>query len=189
MNSQKSKIISMGLAILALSACSSVHKTGDQETTSVSKESRQVAVQESASYVTDLSFDEGSAKLSSSDRSKLDEIISKAKYGGRIDDVKVISWSDAEYPSLKKGKLSKAQGSLAERRAENIKNYLKGLDRSLDIDTFNMAEQPGSLSKLFKTENSKIKKSLETAGIAHDDGDDRYSAKAGKSTVMVILKE
>ncbi len=78
---------------------------------------------------------------------------------------------------------------LAEDRADNIKKYLKNSDSSLDIDTFNMAKRPNSISKLFKTEDSRIKKSIENAGLERERTDHVYPDKAGKSTVMVILKE
>lgn len=189
MNQVYIKTITLLIAVLSLSACSSVHKTGENEPTKVSQESKRLAVDSNATYVTELSFDEKSANLDSSSRKKLDEIISQAKSTGKIDDIKVISWSDAEYPSAKNPKLSKNQNNLAERRANNIKSYLKGNDSSLDIDTFNMAARPSSISNLFNTENSKIKNSLEAAGISHDHNNHEYPNKAGKSTVMVILKE
>lgn len=185
----KTKIILLSLSALALGACSSVHKTGEKDASNVSQESKHVAIAQDASYVTELSFDESSANLDSSSKKKLDEILSRAKSDGKIDEVKVISWSDREYPTEKRGKLSKAQNELAERRANNIKKYLMGADQSLDVDTYNMAQRPNAVSKLFNTDNAKIKKSLEAAGIAHDRSDNDYPTKAGKSTIMVILKE
>ena len=180
----------LGLAMFLFSACSSeVHKTASSEATTVSQESKTIAKEENASYVTDLSFDHNSAKLDSGSQEKLDQILKRAKSDGKIEDIKVISWSDSEYPKEGHKKLSRAQNDLAARRANNIKKYLKEADSSLDVDTFNMAERPNSVSKLFNTDNAKIKKSLETAGIAHENSKNRYPAKAGKSTVMVILKE
>ena len=180
---------SMSLAMATLSACSSVHKVGETKPTTVSRESKQIAAEESAAYVTELSFERDSSRLDGDSRQKLDEILKRAKSSGRIDDVKVISWSDLEYPSEKRGKRSEAQGRLAEQRADRIRDYLKKSDKSLDIHTFNMAKRPNSLARLFKTDDSRIKKSMENAGLDRERRDLVYPEKAGKSTVMVILKE
>jgi hypothetical protein len=180
---------SVSLAMATLTACSSVHKVGENEPTSVSRESKQIAAAESATYVTELSFERNSSNLDSGSRRKLDEILKRAKSSGRIDDIKVISWSDLEYPSEKRGKLSESQGRLAEHRADQIRDYLKKSDRSLDVHTFNMAKRPNSLARLFKTDDSRIKKSMENAGLDRERSDHVYPEKAGKSTVMVILEE
>lgn len=186
MNSKKLGFVLFVLMVTS-GACTSVHKVGEPQSTAVSNEAKKIAAQENATYVTEVSFNKDSARLDEFSREKLNDIVMKAKSSGKIDDIKVISWSDKEYPS-KNGKLSKHQDQLAERRAEGIKKHLKDADSSLSVDTFNMAERPNALSKLFKTENSKIKRSLETAGITSSENGEEVSPKAGKSMVMVILR-
>ena len=179
----------IGMVMIPLGACSNVHKVGEHDLTSVSQESKLIAAKERATYVTELSFERSSSKLDSRSRRKLDEILKSAKSSGRIDDVKVISWSDLEYPSEKQGNRSESQGQLAEHRADQIRDYLKRSDRSLDVHTFNMAKRPNSLARLFKSDDSRIKKSMENAGLDRESNDKVYPEKAGKSTVMVILEE
>lgn len=180
-------------ATLGLGACSSVYKTGDnsamERVTPVSPEAKSAAVSADASYVTEVSFDQGSAALNDSTRESITELVERAKATGEIDDVKVISWSDLEYPAEGSKKLPKAQKDLASRRAEQIKTYLKQKDSSIDVDTVNMTERPGALARWVNTDNAKVKKSLETAGISTSANETSVVAgKAGKAMVMVILK-
>jgi hypothetical protein len=172
-----------------ISACSSVHKTGENDLSSVSKESRNLAAEQNASYVTEVTFEQKSSSLDKGARDNLIELLNRAKASGKIEAIKVLSWSDLDYPSHKHGTLPKGQAHLAEQRAEQIKGFLKGMDESFSVDTFNMAERPSSVSKLLNTENAKIKKSLEVAGIAHHEDDRQLPSKSGKAVVMVILKD
>jgi len=175
-------------ALLTTSACASVHKTGDSTPTTVSQQAQKVAVQQDATYVTEITFDKNSSKLTPSDAKKLDSIVSHAKETGKIDDIKVISWADYGYPSMEKKRLSKAQRTLAEKRSMGIKKYLKSDDQSLDVDTYSMAERPGKIAELFNTDNVRVKRALESASIKDDQSAYDHPGNAGKSMVLVILK-
>jgi len=182
------KVSILFIIVIGIGACSTVNKSGESEPTTLSSESKKNTNNKNATYVTDISFDKRSSKLDNSSLRKLNEILYRAKKYGEIDDIKVISWSDEEHPSTKQEKLSKIQKDLAQRRAENIKKFLKQNDNSLSINTFNMAKRPDAISKLLKTEDVKTKRSLEAAGITKEE-DIKLPNKAGKSTVLVILKE
>ena len=73
-------------------------------------------------------------------------------------DVKVIAWSDSEYPAKKQKQLSKKDRELAERRASMLEDFLKQNLKSADVDTYNMAERPNTLENLFDTSDARLKR-------------------------------
>jgi len=155
-------IIAMGLALFSISCTSASQRA---ESLPPSTEAKIVAQEQKASYVTEISFATGSSKLSDSAKLKLDETLNRARQAGTIDDIKVIAWADHEYPSKAKKKLSKRQVALAGGRGEVITNYFKPLTPA-SIDNYNMADRPNALENLFSSPDARIKRSLESAGIA-----------------------
>lgn len=152
-------------------------------------EAKQLAAENEASYVTELVFRKGKNQLSPDAHTQLSKVLDQARAHGQIQDVKVITWADAEYPSANTKALSAGQVKLATRRNDEIKRFIKNLDRAVNVTTYNMAERPGAVSELFGTSNAHIKKSLEVAGIPNTDTTVKLPAKASKSIVMVILKD
>lgn len=171
-----------GLA-LTVSACATKTKTA-----AVSPEAKVVAQQNEASYVAEIGFEKGSAQLTPAAKTQLASILDRAKNAGKLDEVKVISWADAEYPSEAAKRLPKAQRDLADRRNTTIKNYLKNVASGVDVDEYNMAERPNSMERLLSTSDARIKRGLENAGIATTAHDLRFPENASKSMVMVILE-
>ena len=151
-------------------------------------EAKQLAAENEASYVTELTFRKGKNQLSPDAHTQLSKVLDQARAHGKIQDVKVITWADAEYPSANTKALSVGQVKLATRRNDEIKRFLKNLDRDVSVTTYNMAERPGAVSELLGTSNAHIKKSLEVAGIPNTDTTVKLPAKASKSIVLVILK-
>lgn len=143
--------------------------------------------QDNTTYLTEVSFLVGSATIDSIDQKKISSLIKQAKSFGEIDTVKLVTWADRGYPR-KDEKVSKDQISLADRRNKNMKNYIKSLDKKLSVDTYNMTERPNAIDRLMNTDNLKIKRSLERAGITEVDGVINSPAKERKAIVMVILK-
>lgn len=180
----------------ALSACSSQPKRVDNDDRAVHEnrvahENRTAAAvdnrdrDEGASFVTELNFARGSAQLTQSAREKLDALVSKAKNNGEVDDIKVMAWADQSLPANPKKDLPSSQRSLAEKRSDQIKDYLRETSSLDDIDTFNMAKKPSKLSELFNTENARVKEDLAQAGVSES----AIASKTGKALVMVILKK
>lgn len=157
--------------------------------TGPSMEAKQVAAEEQAPYVTELGFRKGKRSLSAADQSKLNRVIADAKAHGKIDEVRVISWADEEYPSVHTKKLSSNQRKLADGRNSEIKDYIHGIDGGANVESYNMAERPGALSEMFSTSNARVKKALEVAGIPTTDSGVKMPAKASKAIVLVIMKE
>lgn len=150
-------------------------------------EAKQVAAEQEASYVTEFAFQKGSAELSETAKADLRRVIANAKRGGNIDEIKVITWGDAEYPSPNTKKLSKAEIDLVKKRNDNIKDFVKEYSNK-DIDTHSMAERPGAIKQMLNTEDARVKKSLEVAGIPTTDTAVKTPSKASKSIVLVITE-
>jgi hypothetical protein len=174
----------VSIVTVASVACS----TTPTESTKVSTEAKVVAQQEHASYLIQVSFPKGSSHLTTAAKDKLDETMQRARRDGTVKDIKVIAWADHEYPSASKKTLSEPQRKLADNRAKAIDDYLKPQTQA-NIDNYNMAERPNSLQKIASTSDSRIKKSLEDAGIPTTAHDLRTPENASKAMVMLVLKE
>lgn len=171
----------------ASTATDSKHKATKKSNT---MHSQSAAVDAEASFVTEITFEKGSKDLSADSKNRLKSLVDRARQTGKIDDIKIITWSDMEYPSLNVKKLSKEQRDLAKNRNDTLKDYLKSGEVDVsDVDAFNMAERPNALERLLRTEDARIKRSLEAAGIPTTDSYVKVPAKASKSVVMVVLED
>lgn len=180
-------MVMLGLAgALCAGGCQQKTKT---ETAMPSRAAKSVAKAEETTYVTEISFDKGSTTLSTAAKRRLASFVSNARKSGDIDDIKIVTWADVEYPSMEAGKLSKEQRDLATRRNRALKEYLKDVsDDEGDVDTYNMASRPGALSRLVRSDDARVKRSLEAAGIPTTDSKVKMPAKASKSIVMIVMK-
>lgn len=155
---------------------------------STSIQAEQVAAEEQASYVEEVKFAEGSFELKAEPQRRLAKLVQKARRLGTIQDFKVIAWADEEYPSVHTKVLSDDQRKLAEERSQGLKTFLHGLDQNASVHTYNMAERPNALGELVGTSNSRIKTSLEVAGIPNTDSNVKSPAKAARAIVLVVVK-
>ncbi len=183
----------MALAVMTILAGCSTTKT--VETPVVNQEpqnksiSNNIAVESDATYYTELNFKKGSSKLKDENYSALDDLVKKSMQSGTVDEIKIITWADQEYPNKKNKSLSDTQKKLADHRNERIKNYLKKTYPTLDITVYNMAKRPNVLQELFNTSDAKTKKSIESAGITFDkEHRVNYAKKESTSLVLSIIK-
>lgn len=139
-----------------------------------------------ASKYTEIQFNFGSSMLTEKSKDSLSNLM-KNSNNAEIDEVIVLSWSDVEYPSKSADKLSKLQLDLANRRNENVEAYVKAL-RNVEINTYNMAEKPNTLSRLLDTNDSKLKNSFLSAGLTTTTDKSTYANKATHSVILVKLK-
>ena len=156
-------IVSMVASTFLASCKAPENKVGAE----VSPEAKIVAQQNQASYVGQIGFRRGSSDLTQSARATLDHILDEARRTGTIQNVKVISWADAEYPSADIKSLSAPQRQLADRRNQKIDAYVKALESDIQVDEYNMASRPNAVQRLLTTSDSRLKNSLEDAGIPH----------------------
>lgn len=146
-----------------------------------------MAEQVGAERFVEIEFDQGSSHLSSTAKMIINTITVDTAYAHEISDVIVISWSDQEYPSDNLKQLSKTQRELALSRNEAIKNYLKTI-RSFDIDTYSMAEQPSSLSRILNNSETRLKTSLIEAGLPTTADELQFPSKASKAIILVKVE-
>lgn len=140
-----------------------------------------------AHKVTNVSFDKGTAALTDSEKGDLSSAISDARSKGKIQEIKVLAWADREYPQNGE-KAAKQDVSLAENRADVIKNYLK---KELDVSkvtVYNMAKRPNTIQELFKTSDDRVKQALEANGAIQTSGKTDGSSQASSALVMVISR-
>lgn len=160
-----------------------------KESKVVSMESKQLASEEESNLVTEVTFTKEQATLSKAAQEDIRKLYQKAAKRGKIDEVKVVTWGDQEYPSVHEKRLSEKQIKLVEKRNDALEKYLDQITKGADVETYSMAERPGTLNRLFASEDAKIKKSLETAGIPNTDTSVKVPGKASKSVVIFIMEE
>ncbi len=140
-----------------------------------------------SSFIT-VEFEHGQSNLSLKNLENLKKVARMADQSRRsIDDIKVLAWSDKEYPKESE-KISVSQVILAKERGSIIKNYLeKELKFTEKIDAINMAKRSRSSSGVFTTREDDIKNALESSGpttTKNKYGKLSYS-KASKAIVII----
>lgn len=157
----------------------------------VDSETEDTAKGMGANAVMEVSFDEGSAALTEDTKKELRNKISEAKQTNKIDELKIASWADREYPS-KDTKASKSEVELAKKRGENLKSFVKDELKVGDVSTYNMTERPNPLQKFFRTGQAKVKNAMEASGAAprteKETGVFGTKAKASKAVIMIYYE-
>jgi hypothetical protein len=178
------------VTILALVACSSETKKTEQASgkPGVSMEAKQLAAEEKAPYVAEFAFKKGSPDLSLDAKTALNGVIAKAQAAGKINEIKVVTWGDSEYPSVHTKKLSKSEVDLVQKRNNNIENFIEDVTKGSSVKTISMAERPGAISEFIGGDDAQMKKSLEQAGIPTTDTSVKTPSKASKSIVIISLE-
>lgn len=183
-------------SLITCTSCANSPKASseiNQPKTSYTSESEGTAINDSvarevkAHSFVEITFEPGSATLSENSKKSLNSVMSQANRQGKIDEIMVMSWSDEEYPSDNIKRLPKPQRDLAARRNKAVEKYVKSI-RKVDVDLYNMAEQPNVLSKWFNTTDNKLKNSLMAAGLPTTADDPQYPSKASHSVVLVKIE-
>ncbi len=154
----------------------------------LSIESQQIAAEQKARFVSELAFERKTHTLSEPNRNKIQKLLEESMAAGKIQEIKVIAWADAEYPSEEKKKLSKEEQKVAADRNTAIQNFIKNQNKKLNVSTYSMAERPSSLKEFIGSSEARIKRSLEMAGIPTGEGSVKFPSKASKAIVMVVME-
>lgn len=168
--------------------CSHAEKKAAEQA-QASEAAKVVAEDAGTSFVTEFKFPAKSKALTKEAKAKLTSVIadSQADPKTEVDAVKLVVWADQEYPSKTKGELSDAQVKLAKERGDAVSKWLN--DKKVgDIEVINMAQRPGTVATLFNTEDRRIKKALENAGIPSTASSVDLPAKKGHAMVIVLTK-
>lgn len=186
-------IVVIPLLWFGMSACSSGPETKAsdlpiQENQAKSMESKYVGSEMGAQEVAEIKFGRGSREIGPKDLKKIQEAVREARRKGALEEVRIVSWADNEYPSSYTKRLPEAQQRLAEARAEAIKSSLQ-LPDGVDVKTYNMAQRPGAMERLLKTSDYRMKSALEKAGVPNTHTGVKIPSFAGKAIVMVMTEE
>ncbi|MES2856559.1 MAG: hypothetical protein V4692_11885 [Bdellovibrionota bacterium] len=188
MNQVISKLSLVVLGAGLMVGCANAQREADKAMTTPSAESQTAANAAGAASVIEVNFDKGSFVLNEGSREALREMAAKAKANGKIDEFHVLAWADKDYPADTKAKATTAERDLANRRASSISTFIKNELAVSDVDTYNMTERPGTLSKLFNTDNARLKEAFEQAGVTGAAGKS-ITGKASRAVVMATLED
>lgn len=172
------------LTIVIAAGCSSTDKTKSTYADTSKKPPEIIGTQ----YTT-IVFEEGKSTLSNENKKQLKKLSYRAHKDKRnIDEIRILAWSDKEYPEPEKKKASQDEILLAANRAQEIKNYLEeDLSEYEDIDSYNMARRPDFLSKLLRDDEYAVKEAFESSGATGTklaNGKTSYT-KASKALVII----
>ena len=139
-----------------------------------------------ASYYVDVAFQPGSSQLDDNAKAGLVDLINRSLHSGQIQELKVVAWSDVDYPSENASYVPSSQRDLADERGDRIKTFIQSRYNGMNVATYNMARRPDALSQAFNTSDAQTKQSFEQAGIsAENSGDVNIKSKA---IVLSVLK-
>ena len=205
-------------AVISIVSCAHSEKHEEQEVAAkqpismkpapdagASIETKQVAAEANAPFVTEVAFKKGSSELSREMVKRLDKIYTQAIRVGEIGEIMSFAWSDQEYPS--EGALPEPARELADRRNAAVEAALRKLGAA-SLDRITMTEKPSGLKKSLNLGDTRNKAMFAQAGIRTDDGSSNAfgsntapntdagssgknktaSPKAGKAVVMIKLK-
>ena len=140
-----------------------------------------------------ITFSPGSADLSEADKTKLREIVSGIG-ASNVKRAEVATWSDLDFPRTGSD-LAKEHRKLADKRADNIKDFLKSGDldlSSLRIKTYSMAETSNWLARMFRTDEAELKSVFSKqneAPMAREDFNIIMNEGGASKAVVVILRK
>lgn len=141
-----------------------------------------------AAYFVDVEFQKGSSLLTEQSRASIASLLNRARAEGELNDVKVLSWADDEYPSARRKKLSSAQRRLASLRNQSVERHVKSLPYDVRVETHNMAQRPSVVSRWFNTSDARFKRSLVAAGLPTTAESEPITGRASHAIVLVTLK-
>lgn len=158
----------------------------------ISEQTRQAATSLGATGLGEVEFVPGSDALTDASRAEIRNAVDEARQKGELDHAKILAWSDQEYPAAKTSQ-SKANVSLAKKRIESVKKYLRSELKLKNVDGFNMAERPGKVKEFLNMPEARVKKTTETAGAAPvqdtDTGLFGEKGQASKAVLMIFTKK
>lgn len=183
-------VIAAAAFMIGFSACSGhakkVEPAAPVATTDTVADS--VAHEADATYFVDVEFQKGSNKLTEQSGAAITALLNRARAAGELNDVKVLSWADEEYPSAKRKKLSRAERTLAASRNRAIETHIRDLKYGVKVEAHNMAERPSAFSRWFNTTDARFKRSLVAAGLPTTAEAAPVTGRASHSVIVVTLK-
>lgn len=139
-----------------------------------------------------LDFNKDTASLNTMDQDKLNNLVKTAKEKGEITKIEVAVWSDKEHPA--KGDLPKPDITLAENRANYIKEILKkDIGHTRHVKVFNMAEGSNMLARMFHTPTAELNSEFAKRGKDSMKSEDfqiiKREGAPSKAVVIFTIRE
>lgn len=185
MKNHKKILIALFIVMFPVFGCAQYEKNKiDQENRIISNDA---AVESEAHNFIEIEFNPGSSRLSENSKSSLNKIMKQAKNAGKIDEVLLFSWADEDYPSKNMIQLSPSQRSLASQRNKSIEHFINSI-KKVDVNSYNMAERPSSISQWFNTSDNRLKQAFLNAGLPTTADSTNYTSKASHSVIFITLE-
>lgn len=156
------KVFAITAVLAQAVSISCSHSAKNADANAPMQESRAAAAVGAQKYVA-VNFANGQTSLRDSDKAALRSLTSQVDES-RVSEIIVLAWGDKEYPA-DGVKAASRDVKLAEQRAANIKKFIQDdLAFDADVDRHNMAERPGTMAKIFRTQDFEVKNTLESTG-------------------------
>ncbi len=108
-----------------------------------------------------ITFDQKSGLLDAQSAQALIDKVLDLNYSRELDQVTIAGYSDEPYPARNQTPLTKDDSKLAKKRISSIKTAISDLDGvSVDVETFNLAEEPSTFERWFNTEDYRLKSAI-----------------------------
>lgn len=182
------------LLSLALASTSLIFATGCSQNPAKKKSVESTSIEKTApelvgTHYTTVIFEKGKSSLNQYSKENLKQLADRSyKEGKVIEEIRILAWSDKEYPEKLEGKAKTSDIILASERAQKIKDYFEtDLKQEEDIDSYNMARRPNLLSKLLRDDEFSVKNAFEASdatGSRLPSGSVSYT-KASKALVII----
>jgi hypothetical protein len=148
--------------------------------------SKQLANEYHSNDVTEIEFKTNSPQISELATAELTDLYNRTLEKNMIKEVILITWSDKEFPSQRRSKLTSRQVRLTDKRNKELKKALLKLDDDLVIEEVNMAYRSGFWEKFLATRSFRIKTSLDLFDIATTSPQDIAPQWSSHSIVIFI---
>jgi len=158
----------------------------------ISKQTENAAKQLGAFNVGEIEFQAGGDGIAEPSRDEIKRLLREARAAGTIDHIKVLAWSDQEYP-MPKQKHSAREIKLADQRLARAKTFLQSDLKVNSVKEYNMAQRPNAFEELMRLPEANVKNTTENNGAAPKTqmelGLFGEKGQASKAVVMVFLKK
>lgn len=184
---QSGMLLLMAVMTLVITMACAVIPQGKQAEESMAAEQKKIPFVMGTHYTT-LTFNKGESSLSKKDKKLLESLDKKArKFKKPINEIRILAWSDKEYPGPE-NRHSYYDIQLASERAKEIKSYLEEeLKETEDIDSYNMARRPDFVSKLLRDDEYIVKEAFEQSGTTASKLPDGSTSFTKTSKALVII--
>lgn len=123
-------------------------------------------------------FARNATNLTDAQKEEIRSVVSNAASRGTIDHVKIMAWSDVDYPPQAINQ-TKGEVALTQDRLSYLQAFVKSDLKVANVEMYNMTDRPDSIDRLVS--------SVGTPGSATEVYDDR--AQASKGVIIVFMKK